>query len=1278
MVDRQQRPARRSTSSGWALRTRLAWLVGLTVLPLAAFVAWDLDRQRQEALDAAHADAAWRAHQVSTTYRQVFERAQDLAALVASLPSVRRADWPEVNRTLANFAHRFPEFPNIRVSNAAGEMQASALPGAPATSNSGRDWFEAVLRTGDYAISAPFVGVTTGRLVTVLGFPIKRHRDPPTGVVSVTIDVARLGALGTETAPPGFTVTVFGPQGRLLSQVPETRGAEVLGVVASPALVKQLWSGEPNGVLDTTLLDGVPRVAAYEHIPLAAQGPPVAVVVSRPHHQVMAPVIERITVVAMGGVLLVTLVSVAGGIGARTLIAEPVKALLDVQRRIASGDLAARAPDSLLRDGSEFGHLARALAALSDRLQERDADQAAAEARLRAILDGYPGFAALVSSDLRIVEVNAALLTGFRVARADVVGQTLTTPGHAGAPSSLRGLARVHDALGGQGGRETLEASLPGSVPRLIDATFTPVAGPDGVVGHVAVFGSDVTEALATERALEASRLELAGIFEGAPIALAYVTLMPDGGFRLASVNPALRRLFTMPELPADGLCFSVLEPAVFRESLLTHLREAVQRRAVVTWDQPLERRGGIRRLHLSLSPLVDTDGACTRLIGSVTDVTAEYNVAEAEREYASRMALIFNTSSDMQMLHRTDEHFSIEAVNQAFLAAARRRFPSDVNPVGKRRDDYLLAIGFSADAVARSQAKLRQAVDSRTRLNYPVEVQLPDALGGPQSYRLEVTVSPHVAPDGTCGYVLWSAYDVTARWRAEQSLRDSEARLLEAQRLAHVGSWEVDLRADRRHWSSEVYRILEIEEGDGPPSRPQFLDRVHPDDRDRIEAVFAAAVRDHTRYSVTHRLCLPDGRIKFVEQQAEIHYAADGTPLLARGTMHDLTERVLAAEALEASAASLRQAELLAGFGHYQADENGNGPECSEGFKRLFGFDAGARPSREDLGNRMHPADRAACGQSFEVARASGQPFDCTFRVRTPDGHARILHSRGGFRPDPVEGRLRFFAATVDVTDIKEAERRLAELNETLEQRVAQRTRDLESSNRELESFSYSVSHDLRAPLRAIEGFTHAVAESERARLSPEGLALLRRVQAAAQRMGRLIDALLGLSQMLREPLVTVPVDVTALARSIVDELRHADPASRPEVTIAEGLATVGDPRQLRVAFTNLIENAFKFSARAARPVVEVGVEALCGREVFFVRDNGVGFDMAKVGKLFQPFERLHSSLDYPGTGIGLATVMRIAQRHGGSAWAESAPGHGATFFFALDMVAPDRTAAP
>jgi light-regulated signal transduction histidine kinase (bacteriophytochrome) len=224
-----------------------------------------------------------------------------------------------------------------------------------------------------------------------------------------------------------------------------------------------------------------------------------------------------------------------------------------------------------------------------------------------------------------------------------------------------------------------------------------------------------------------------------------------------------------------------------------------------------------------------------------------------------------------------------------------------------------------------------------------------------------------------------------------------------------------------------------------------------------------------------------------------------------------------------------------------------------------------------------------------------------------------------------------------------------------------------LEAAVRELEAFSYSVSHDLRAPLRTISAFTQALAEDLRYQLDDKSRDHLRRVLAAAARMNELIDALLELSRISRSALGRHKVDVTAVAHAVVDELRRRDVTRRLGATIAPDLAAEADGRLVRILFDNLIGNAWKFTSKIDDPRVEVGSECRGNETVFFVRDNGAGFDMTYADRLFAPFQRLHGDRDYAGTGIGLATVRRIVERHGGRIWADSAPGNGATFYFTL-----------
>jgi signal transduction histidine kinase len=240
------------------------------------------------------------------------------------------------------------------------------------------------------------------------------------------------------------------------------------------------------------------------------------------------------------------------------------------------------------------------------------------------------------------------------------------------------------------------------------------------------------------------------------------------------------------------------------------------------------------------------------------------------------------------------------------------------------------------------------------------------------------------------------------------------------------------------------------------------------------------------------------------------------------------------------------------------------------------------------------------------------------------------------------------------------------------LEARVAQRTAELTSANRELESFSYSVSHDLRAPLRAIDGFSQALREDEGERLSPEGLQLLVRLQAAATRMGQLIDDLLQLSRVTRADLNREPVDLSALASSVAEQLRQQEPGREVTFALQPGLAAQGDARLLRVLMENLLGNAWKFTSRRSGARIELFAETVGGVTHYAVRDNGVGFDMAYAGKLFSPFQRLHKATEYPGTGIGLATAQRIVQRHGGHIEAQAMPGAGALFRFTLQEALP------
>jgi PAS domain S-box-containing protein len=336
-----------------------------------------------------------------------------------------------------------------------------------------------------------------------------------------------------------------------------------------------------------------------------------------------------------------------------------------------------------------------------------------------------------------------------------------------------------------------------------------------------------------------------------------------------------------------------------------------------------------------------------------------------------------------------------------------------------------------------------------------------------------------------------------------------------------------------------------------------------------------------------------------------------------------------------------------------------------NSGAERIFGYTAaevlgqpltlllpeGSRPG--------HGAHVAQFGKSPIQARQMGERGSISGRRK--DGS--VFPAEASISRMAIGGRLVFTAILRDVTPQRQAEESIRRLNSDLEQRAMQ----LEAANRELEAFSYSVSHDLRAPLRTITGFAQVLVEDYADKLGEEGKDFLTRITHASRRMALLIDDLLGLSRLTRGTVNRDNVDLSAMARGVAEELRRDEPDRIIDLDIADGLQVRADPHLMRTVLVNLLSNAWKYTSKKPRAHVEFGATEHDGRRAFFVRDDGAGFDMAYAHKLFGAFQRLHGMKEFPGNGVGLATVQRIIHKHGGEVWADGAVGRGATFYFTL-----------
>jgi PAS domain S-box-containing protein len=450
------------------------------------------------------------------------------------------------------------------------------------------------------------------------------------------------------------------------------------------------------------------------------------------------------------------------------------------------------------------------------------------------------------------------------------------------------------------------------------------------------------------------------------------------------------------------------------------------------------------------------------------------------------------------------------------------------------------------------------------------------------------------------------------------------------------------------------------------------WLERIHPDERDKAVDTWKLALEYGGEFRIEYRLQTHDGEYRWFVARARPELGPDGEPVRWIGTLDDVhseveTRQKLALEQVRLAKMAAASPQMLYSFWSSADGSRAAFPYASPAFLNLFELDAAElakdATSFFQLGNQE---DAPAIGASVQVSARDLSHWRQQWRATAPKLGELWLEAHAMPVREP-DGSTTWHGMVSDITERRRQEQELRELNMNLEQRVADRTLELELANRELEAFSYSVSHDLREPLRAVNGFSQAVLEDYGELLPPEGREYLTAIRQAALRMGQLIDDLLAFSRLGRQPLKRRTVDMKSVIEACVATLVAAQ-GSRARILLGDLPPCEADPALTQQVFTNLLSNAFKYSCKRDDPQIEVGsTRDDAGHVAYYVRDNGVGFDMKYSSKLFQVFQRLHRATEFEGTGVGLAIVHRIVSRHGGRVWFDAAPNQGATFFFTL-----------
>ncbi|MGE5774677.1 MAG: PAS domain S-box protein [Chloroflexota bacterium] len=901
------------------------------------------------------------------------------------------------------------------------------------------------------------------------------------------------------------------------------------------------------------------------------------------------------------------------------------------------------------RDGSTFpvqmdlvsvlgenGELLYRVATAQDISERRQAEKALLESSLqfRTLFEASPDANMLIDphGDWPILDCNTVACQMNGYTHDELIGQPIDilNPNPWDSPRREEYLADIRQA--GVLRYETIHRRKDGSeFPIEVSTSLISLNGCDVLLG----IDRDITERKQAQEALHASEERYRAVIEHAMDAI--LVSDPAGEGRVLSVNPAACSMFGYSVEEFSGLR---------REDILDmddpNLPVLLQKReqyGEATAELTYKRKDG-RRFSGEISSTSYQDKNGKRYSISIIRDISERKLAE---ESMRRFELLSEHSRDIILFMGRDDGRILEVNAAALRAYGYSRTELLKLTVKELRADNTQNLTETQMAQADAGGILFETVHRRRDgTTFPAEVSSRGATIGGERMLISII------------------RDITERRKAQAAALEHERRYHRVLDTLMEGCQIIDF-----DWRYVYVNQVVAEQGRHKPEEllGRTMMEIYPGiENTELFSHLRTGMEERASSRMENRFVFPDGNIGWFE--LSIQPVEEGIFILST----DVTERKRAERALRESQVRLNFALEKSHTGGWDLDLVDHTAMRTVEHDRIFGYKTLLPEwTYEIFLEHVLAEDRAEVDRLFQEAinTQTNWSFEC--RIRRTDGEIRWIWATGGHLFDDTGQAYRMAGIVQDITERKQVEQEIRLLNERLEQRVIERTAQLESANKELEAFSYSVSHDLRAPLRAIDGYTRILVEDYEAKLDEEGKRVCGIISAEARRMGQLIDDLLSFSRLGRKSMYFSKIDMKAQAESVFNELIKGEAEARIEFQIAKLPAVNADPTLIRQVWVNLLSNAIKFTSKKEHAIIKVGSKHSTEEYVYYVRDTGAGFDMEYVEKLFGVFQRLHGESEFEGTGVGLAIVQRIIRRHGGRVWAEGEPEKGATFYFSL-----------